>query len=87
MGGKQVERNQVKYVDLKRWVLRVDLNDDSESEFRMARGREFQRVGAAMAKALSPKVRSLDLVMGVRRLASVERSRRVGEWRQRRSVR
>ena len=31
-------------------------------------GREFQRVGAAMAKALSPRVRCFELVMGVRRL-------------------
>ena len=43
----------------------------------MARGREFQRVGAAMAKALSPRVRYLVLVMEVRRLASAERRRRV----------
>ena len=27
-------------------------------------GREFQRVGAAMAKALSPRVRCFELVMG-----------------------
>ena len=52
----------------------------------MARGREFQRVGAAMAKALSPRVRYLVLVMEVRMLASAERRRRVGEWRWRRSV-
>ena len=52
----------------------------------MARRREFQRVGAAMAKALSPRVRYLVLVMEVRRLASAERRRRVGEWRWRRSV-
>ena len=54
------------------------------SEFRMARGREFQRVGAAMAKALSPRVRYLVLVMEVRRLVSAERRRRVGEWQWRR---
>ena len=53
----------------------------------MVRGREFQRVGAAMAKALSPMVRYLAVVVGVRRLASAERSRRVGEWRWRRWVR
>ena len=52
----------------------------------MARGRELQMVGAAMAKALPPRVRYLVLVMGVRRLASAERRRRVGEWRWRRSV-
>ena len=52
----------------------------------MARGRELQRVGAAMAKALSPRVRYSVLVMEVRRLASAERRRRVGEWRWRRSV-
>ena len=52
----------------------------------MARGREFQRVGAAMVKALSPRVWYLVLVTGVRRLASAERRRRVGEWRWRRSV-
>ena len=46
----------------------------------MARGREFQRVGAAMAKALSPRVRYSVLVMEVRRLASAERRRRVGDW-------
>ena len=57
------------------------------SHCRMANGREFQRVGAAMAKALSPTVRYLVVVMGVRRLASEERSPRVGEWRWRRSVR
>ena len=50
---------------------------NSVSEFRMARGREFQRVGAAMAKALSPRVRYLVLVMEVRRLASAQRRRRV----------
>lgn len=33
-------------------------------------GREFQRIGAAEEKALSPMVRSLVLVMGVKRLAS-----------------
>ena len=52
----------------------------------MARGREFQRVGAVMAKALSPRVRYLVLVMEERRLASVEHRRQVGEWRWRRSV-
>ena len=50
----------------------------------MARGREFQRVGAAMVKALSPRVRYLVFVMEVRRLVSAERRRRVGEWRWRR---
>ena len=60
---------------LKRWVLRWLLKDGSESEFRMARGMEFQRVGAAMAKALSPMVRYLVLMMGVRVLVSVERVR------------
>ena len=44
---------------LKRWVLSLLLNESSVSEFRMARGREFKRVGAARAKALSPKVRYL----------------------------
>ena len=53
----------------------------------MARGREFQRVGLAMAKALSPRVWYLVLVMAVRRFESVERRRRVGVWRWRRSVR
>ena len=52
----------------------------------MAGGREFQRVGAAMVKALSPRVRYLVLVMEVRRLASAEHRRRVEEWRWRRSV-
>ena len=47
---------------------------------------EFQRVGAAMAKALSPRLRYLVLVMEVRRLASAELRRRVGEWPWRRSV-
>lgn len=32
-------------------------------------GREFQRVGAAVAKALSPKMWNLVVVMGVRSLA------------------
>ena len=53
----------------------------------MVSGREFQRVGAAMVKALSPRVRYLALVVGVSRLWSAERRRRVGEWRRRRSVR
>ena len=51
------------------------MKDGSESELRMARGMEFQRVGAAMAKALSPMVRYLVLVMGVRVLASLEHVR------------
>jgi len=45
----------------------------------MFMGREFQRVGAAMAKALPPVVRCFDLVMGVRRLVSDDLSWRVGE--------
>ena len=60
---------------LKRWVLRLLLKDGSESKLRIARGMEFQRVGAAMAKALSPMVRYLVLVMGMRVLATVERDR------------
>ena len=48
--------------------------------------REFQRVGAAMEKALSSKVRHLVLVMEVRRFASEECRWRVGVW-QWRSVR
>ena len=40
------------------------MKDGSESELRMARGMEFQRVGAATAKVLSPMVRYLVLVMG-----------------------
>ena len=36
--------------------FKLTLIERSVSEFRMARGREFQRVGAAMAKALSPLV-------------------------------
>ena len=54
------------------------MKDCSESELRMARGMEFQRVGAAMAKALSPMVRYLVLVMGMRVLATVERDDRCG---------
>ena len=72
---------------MKRWVFSWVLKEGSEFEFRMVKGREFQGVGAAMAKALSPKVRNFDFIVGVRRLASEERSRRVGEWRWRRSVR
>ena len=60
---------------LKRWVLRLLLKDGSESKLRIAREMEFQRVGAAMAKALSPMVRYLVLVMGMRVLATVERDR------------
>ena len=60
---------------INRWVLSWHLNEGSESEFRMAGGREFQRVGAAMAKALSPRVQYFVLAMGVRRFASVERRR------------
>ena len=44
----------------------------------MAMGMEFQRVGALMAKALSPMVRYLVLVMGMRVLATVERDDRCG---------
>ncbi|XP_059214975.1 G-protein coupled receptor 4-like [Centropristis striata] len=42
-------------------------------------GREFQRVGAAVEKALSSLVRCLVLVMGVRRLASEDLRLRVEE--------
>ena len=84
---RTVRTNQILKAVLKRWDLSWVLNDGRESEFRMVSGREFQRVGAATAKALSPRVRYLALVMGVRRLWSAERSRRVGEWRRRRSVR
>lgn len=59
----------------------------SESEFLMWMGSEFQRVGAAMAKAWSPKVRCFDLVMGLRRFKSAERRRREGLWCCKRSVR
>ena len=69
----QGKKSQVLYVVLKRWVLRFCLKDGSELDSRMGGGREFQRVGAAMAKALSPRVRCLDLVVGVRRFASEER--------------
>ena len=55
------------------------LNEFMESEFRILGGREFQRVGAEMAKALSPRVRCFDLVMGVRRLVLDDLSWRVGE--------
>ena len=54
---------------------------------RMGLGREFQRVGAAMEKALSPQVRSLVLSGGERRLASEERRLREGVWRWSRLVR
>ena len=42
------------------------------SEFWMLSGREFQRIGAAMMKALSLKMWCLVSVIGVRRLASAE---------------
>ena len=41
-------------------------------------GSEFQRVGAAIAKARSPKVRRLVRTIGVRRLVPAERRWRVG---------
>ena len=48
-------------------------------ELRTFGGKEFHRVGAAMVKALSPRVRCSDLVMGVRRLVLNDLSWRVGE--------
>ena len=60
-------------------VLSWLLNELIESEFRMFGGRDFQRVGAAMAKALSTRVRCFELVMGVRRLVLDDLSWRVGE--------
>ncbi len=50
----------------------------SESELWMFGGREFQRVGEAFTKALSPKVQCLVLVIGVRELASDDLRCRVG---------
>ena len=44
----------------------------------MCCGREFQRVGAAMEKALSPQVRSLVFLGIERRFASDERRLREG---------
>ena len=38
-------------------VLRADLKESKVGAFRKFEGREFQRVGAATLKALSPKVR------------------------------
>ena len=55
------------------------LNEFIESEFRMFGGREFQMVEAAMAKALSPRVRCFELVVGVRRLVLDYLSWRMGE--------
>ena len=54
---------------------------------RSGGGREFQRVGAAIEKALSPQVRSLVLQGRDRRLESEERRERDGEWWWSRSVR
>ena len=41
---------------LKRWVLRWDLNEFIESNWRMSGGREFQSLGAEQLKALAPMV-------------------------------
>ena len=48
---------------VKRWSLRAALKLSRVGAWRISMGREFQRVGAATLKALSPKVRRL--VQGV----------------------
>ena len=53
----------------------------------MCLGKEFQRVGAATEKALSPKVRCLVLGGGVRRFSSDEQRLHDGLWRWSMSVR
>ncbi len=49
---------------VKRWVLRDDLKVSKVGALRILEGREFQRIGAATLKALSPKffrlVRGMD---------------------------
>lgn len=67
--------------------MRDFLKVESEEESLMCFGSEFQRVGAAMEKALSPQVRCLVLVGGDRRLASEDLSVREGVCLWRRSDR
>lgn len=57
----------------KRWVLRRDLKEVSESEVRISGGRAFQSLGAATEKARSPKERRCEGMM-VRRPAVDERN-------------
>lgn len=63
------------------------MNVCKESENLIFLGSEFQSLGAAMAKARSPTVRRLELVMGLRRLAVEERRLREGLCGCKRSVR
>lgn len=65
---------------MKRGVLRFVLKELSVEQSLMCLGREFQKVGAAMEKALSPHVLSLVRVGGDRRLASADQRSRVGVW-------
>lgn len=66
---------------LNRWALTGDLRVCKESELLMCHGREFQKVGEVVAKARSPKVQCLVLVMGVRMLESADRRWKVSEIR------
>ena len=59
-----------------KWVLSSDLNSVGSVVFWMCLGREFQRVGAAKEKALSPHV--LCLVLGTVRTG--ERHQRSGGY-------
>ena len=54
--------------ELKRLVLRRDLKTVRDSESRRSWGREFQSLGAATEKALSPKMQSVDVGMDRSRL-------------------
>ena len=72
---------------LNRWVLSDVLNAVREEESLMDWGSEFQRMGAATEKALSPQDLRLVRVGRDRRLAVAERRERVGECLWRRSVR
>uniref|UniRef100_A0A3B4AYT8 Polycomb group protein RNA binding region domain-containing protein n=1 Tax=Periophthalmus magnuspinnatus TaxID=409849 RepID=A0A3B4AYT8_9GOBI len=68
-------------------VLSSFLKVGRSEQSRRGLGSEFQRVGAAMEKALSPQVRSLVLQGRDRRLELEERRERDGVWRCSRSVR
>ena len=62
----------------KRWVLRRDWKTVRDSEALMSWGSAFQSLGAAREKALSPKLRSLDL--GVERRSAEEDLRDREGW-------
>ena len=64
--------------NLKRWVFRGDLNVCMSLQSLMGLGSEFQRVGAATEKALSPQVRCLVRAGRERRFPADDRRAREG---------